>query len=96
MVHRDLNAASLGDGKSIEIRLTRERLIVTNPGGLHGLSIEQLTGSDLAKSAVNQRLYDLMRHVKTSDGSSVIEGEGGGIAEILRACRGSNLTRPHF
>lgn len=96
MVHRDLSAASLGGGKSVEIRLTRERLIVTNPGGLHGLSIEQLTGSDLAKSAVNQRLYDLMRQVKTSDGSSVIEGEGGGIAEILRACRDSNLTCPQF
>ncbi len=96
LVHRDLSAASLGGGKSVEIRLTRERLIITNPGGLHGLSIEQLTSSDLAKSAVNQRLYNLMRHVKTSDGSSVIEGEGGGIAEILRACRDSNLTRPQF
>lgn len=96
LVHRDLSGASLNSGKAVEIRLTRDALIITSPGGLHGLSVAQLEGADLAKAPVNQRLYEIMRKVTTSDGASVIEGEGGGIAEIHRACRDNNLARPVF
>ena len=96
LVHRDLSAASLNVGKGVEIRLSTEALIITSPGGLRGLSVEQLERADLAKAAVNQRLYEMMRRVKTPSGDSVIEGEGGGVTEILRACRDSNLRRPQF
>ena len=94
-VHRDLGP-SLDVGKRVEIRVTDSALTIENPGGLRGLSVEQLSSPELAKAAVNQRLYEIAKNLHTADGSRVIEGEGGGIREVLAAMQDARLRPPQF
>lgn len=94
-VHRDLGP-SLNVGKRVEIRVTDSALTIENPGGLRGLSVEQLSSPELAKAAVNQRLYEIAKNLHTADGSRVIEGEGGGIREVLAAMQDARLRPPQF
>ena len=94
-VHRDLGP-SLDAGKRVEIRVTDLALIIENPGGLRGLSVGQLSSLELAKAAVNQRLYEIAKNLHTADGSRVIEGEGGGIREVLAAMQDARLRPPQF
>lgn len=91
LVHRDLSPTTIG--KDVQIRLTRDRLIVSNPGGLWGVSRDQL-GS--ASSAVNVDLYDLCKLIRTRDGARVIEGEGGGIAAVQQSLRVAGLPTAKF
>lgn len=95
LVHRDLGP-SVEVGKKVEIRITEKMLVVVSPGGLRGLSASQLEGPELTKAPVNKRLYEIARYLKTPDGERVIEGEGGGIQEILTATREARLPKPHF
>ncbi len=93
LVHRNLDAIT--DSKRVEIRLLQDRLVVTSPGGLWGVSKSQL-GRPGAKSAVNPVLYDICKYVRMADGSRVIEGEGGGIREAVEALRSAGLRAPRF
>lgn len=96
LVHRDLGPNSLGAGNRVQVRVTREELIIVNPGGLHRLSVRELASGLFRPMAVNQRLYEICKHLTTSDGANVIEGEGGGIREVLAATRDAELHRPLF
>ena len=82
LVHRDLGPHT--QTKRVEIRLLPDRLVITSPGGLWGVSREQL-GTAAGKSAVNEHLYGICAFLSTSQGARVIEGEGGGIGEVQRA-----------
>lgn len=93
LVHRNLDAIT--DSKRVEIRLLQDRLVITSPGGLWGVSESQL-GRPGAKSAVNPVLYDVCKYVRMPDGSRVIEGEGGGIREAIEALRAAGLRPPRF
>lgn len=93
LVHRSF--APLTDNKGVEIRLLPDRLVITNPGGLWGVSTSQLGTVD-AKSPVNPRLYDICRHVRAADRFRIIEGEGGGILEAQRLVAESGLPPIHF
>jgi ATP-dependent DNA helicase RecG len=93
LIHRDLSPHT--HGKRVEIRLKNDRLFITNPGGLWGVSREQL-GEPGGKSAVNEFLYELAKNVRTADNSRVIEGEGGGIREVRSALRLAGLQEPFF
>ena len=95
LVHRDLGP-SVDVGKKVEIRITERMLIVVSPGGLRGLSVSQLESPVLTRSPVNKRLYEIARYLRTEDGERVIEGEGGGIQEILAATREARLPKPRF
>ena len=53
IVHRDLDAWSTG--LVIEVRLRRDRLVIGNPGGLYGITVDRL-GQDAVTSARNARL----------------------------------------
>lgn len=94
LVHRDLGPNTLDLGKSIQIRLTPTGLFILNPGGLRGVSRQQLESQDHAQAAVNQRLYNIAKRVQTDDGASIIEGEGGGIRTVFAAAREAGLRRP--
>jgi ATP-dependent DNA helicase RecG len=96
LVHRDLGPDTLGAGKSIQVRLDRRKLIIQSPGGLRGVSLAQLESDDHAQAAVNQRLYQIAKKLTTSDGASVIEGEGGGIREVFQAAEARGLDRPQL
>lgn len=94
LVHRDLGPDTLGAGKSIQVRLDGRKLLIQSPGGLRGVSLAQLESDDHAQAAVNQRLYQIAKKLTTSDGASVIEGEGGGIREVFQAAESRGLDRP--
>lgn len=96
LVHRDLGPNTLGMGKGVEIRLTDQALVIISPGGLRGLTVQQLRSVDLAKAAVNQRLYSIVQNLRTSEGAGVIEGEGGGVREIMLATREAEQPAPEF
>jgi ATP-dependent DNA helicase RecG len=82
LVHRDLGPNT--QSKRVEIRLREDRLVISNPGGLWGVSRQQL-GMPGGKSAVNEHLYDICTFLQTSQGARIIEGEGGGISEAQNA-----------
>lgn len=94
LVHRDLGPNTLGVGKGIQVRLTPTNLMVLSPGGLRGVSVEQLERDDHAQAAVNQRLYSIAQKLSTEDGSPIIEGEGGGIREVFRSAEDYGLRAP--
>ncbi|CAB0670185.1 transcriptional regulator [Corynebacterium diphtheriae] len=85
LVHRDLSPNS--DGKWVEIRLCDDRLVISNPGGLRGVSVKQLESATLSKNAVNPRLYDIAKRVRT---------EGAGIQEVLRQTCQALLAKPQL
>ena len=93
LVHRNLDAIT--DSKRVEIRLLGDRLVITSPGGLWGVSERQL-GTPEGKSAVNPVLYDICKNVRLPDGSRVIEGEGGGIREANQALVRAGLNPVTF
>ncbi|OFO22599.1 hypothetical protein HMPREF3056_06785 [Corynebacterium sp. HMSC056F09] len=94
VVHRDLGPESLGAGKFVTIRLTRQALIVTSPGGLRGISVEELRGKMLSPVAVNPRLYTLSTKLRLEDGERVIEGQGGGMKVVFESLRKAGLRPP--
>lgn len=96
LVHRDLGPDTLGVGRSIDVRLAENALTITSPGGLRGVTLQQIMSSSHARAAVNQRLYALTQFMRTSDGANIIEGEGGGVTEILRSAVESDLRRPRM
>jgi len=93
LVHRDLSP--LSRGKSVEIRLSGDRLTIGNPGGLRGLTTAQL-GHRGGKHAVNETVYSLCERLLLPDGSRVIEAEGGGIREARERMRSAGLKPIRF
>jgi ATP-dependent DNA helicase RecG len=93
LVHRDLGPHT--QSKRVEIRLRPDRLVISNPGGLWGVSRQQL-GLPGGKSAVNEYLYDICTLTPTQQGARIIEGEGGGIGEAERALAEWNAEPPIF
>lgn len=94
LVHRDLDAWS--EGLAIEIRHVRDRLVVTNPGGLYGITVDRL-GRDHLTSARNGSLVMLGQNVRTSErGARVIEALATGIPTMLRALKSANMPSPQF
>lgn len=93
LVHRNLDGVT--DTKRIEIRIKDDKLIVTSPGGLRAITVDQL-GKPGGKAAVNPTLYEICKDVRTEDGSRLIEGEGGGIKEIREAAEAAGLSDPIF
>ncbi len=94
LVHRDLGPDTLNSGKSIQIRVTPDKLMIQSPGGLRGVSLAQIESVEHAQAAVNQRLYHIAKRLTSTDGVAVIEGEGGGIREVFEAAHEYGLPRP--
>ncbi|GLY32356.1 ATP-binding protein [Kineosporia sp. NBRC 101731] len=85
LVHRDLDNWS--EGLSVEVRLRRDRLVVSNPGGLYGITADRL-GREGVTSARNARLVAICQHVRTPDtGARVIEALASGLPIV-----GSSLS----
>ncbi|MDO5685699.1 MAG: ATP-binding protein, partial [Bifidobacterium sp.] len=92
LVHRDLTDAT--SGRVVELRLTPRGLVLTSPGGLWGLTVEQL-GTPDGKSAVNEFLYTICRHISGHTGR-VIEAMGTGIRTTQKALAAASLEPPRF
>lgn len=93
LIHRDLSPRT--QSKRVEVRLLPDRLVISSPGGLWGVSRDQL-GEPGGKSAVNEFLYDIGRLIRTATSHRVVEGEGGGIREAIEALRRAGLPDPVF
>ena len=80
LIHRDLD--DWAQAFAIEVRLRRNRLVVSNPGGLYGITVDRL-GRDAVTSARNGLLVAICQHVRSaSTGSRVIEALASGIPTI--------------
>jgi ATP-dependent DNA helicase RecG len=92
VVHRDL--APWSGGRAIELRMSAETFRITNPGGLHEVSVSALGRIDLT-SARNRRLIDLCRFVQTTDGR-VVEALATGIPTVFAELAKAGLPAPRF
>lgn len=94
LVHRDLGPHT--QSKRVEIRLRDDKLVIASPGGLWGISRDQLGMPASGKSAVNDFLYEICKLTRTTSGNRVVEGEGGGIREVRSALRHAGMQPPEF
>ena len=92
---RDVHLSEPALSKGIEIRLLHDRLVISSPGGLWGLSVDQLGTRD-GKSAVNEHLYTICTFATDYEGRRVIEGLGSGIREVRRALREADMEPVRF
>ncbi len=94
LIHRDLDHWSAG--LAIEVRHRRDRVVVSNPGGLHGITVERL-GHDTVTSPRNARLVAICQHVRSPEtGSRVVEALATGIPIVAAALADEKLPPAHF
>lgn len=93
LAHRDLSSWSQGD--AVEVRLLSNRLVITNPGGLYGISVDRL-GHPGTTSARNARLIEILKYTRSADGDRVVETLASGIPRVFAAARAENLPLPIF
>jgi len=94
LIHRDLDHWSTG--LAVEVRLLRDRLVVGNPGGLYGITVDRL-GRDAVTSARNARLVAICQHVRSPEsGARVIEALASGIPTINEALDEYGLPPAHY
>jgi ATP-dependent DNA helicase RecG len=92
LIHRDMNPLSLH--QSISLTIEDERLVISNPGGLYGLSVTELghTGSKTR----NSKLAEICQFIEDEEGRNVIERLGSGIPRVLEELSISNMDPPIF
>jgi ATP-dependent DNA helicase RecG len=94
LIHRDLDDWSAG--LAIEVRLRRDRLVITNPGGLYGITVDRL-GRDSVTSARNRQLVAICQHVYSAEtGARAIEALASGIPIVTSALREAGLPPAHY
>lgn len=94
LIHRDLDDWSAG--LAIEVRLRRDRLVITNPGGLYGITVDRL-GRDSVTSARNARLVAICQHVYSAEtGARAIEALASGIPIVTDALAAAGLPPAHY
>lgn len=94
LVHRDL--AEWSRGLAIEVRYLADRLVVTNPGGLFGISVDRL-GMEGVTSARNGRLLTICQYVRSRDDNArVVEALATGIPTVTASLAQARLPPAQF
>ena len=93
LVHRDLGEHALR--QPISIRIERNRLIVSNPGGLYGITRDRL-GQEGVTSARNGVLIRICQYVRFQGEQRVCEALASGIPTVMRALERARMTPPAF
>jgi ATP-dependent DNA helicase RecG len=94
LIHRDLDSWS--DGLAVEVRLSNDQLMITNPGGLYGITVDRL-GQDHVTSARNARLVSLCQDIRTpGDGTRVIEALASGLPKVTTELANVGLPRARY
>lgn len=94
LVHRDL--ADWSAGYAIEVRHLADRFIVTNPGGLFGITLDRL-GEEGVTSARNATLLRICQYVETpSPEARVVEALASGIPIVRDSMRDAGLPPAEF
>ena len=79
-MHRDL--AEWSRGYAIEVRHFADKLVIANPGGLFGITVDRL-GVEGVTSARNGQLLTICQYVRTKeDGARVVEALATGIPTV--------------
>lgn len=94
LVHRDLGPWARS--QAVTARLEPDRLTVTNPGGLYGLTVDRLNPDNVESFARNSALVQICQYARLPDGRRVIEGLATGIPKVFQLAIGSGLERPRF
>lgn len=94
LVHRALDTDTARI-KDITIRIKRDRIVITNPGGLWAVTTKNLAEPG-HKTAVNPALYEICKLTRTSQGRRIIEGEGNGVYEAQKAMAEAGLEPIEF
>ena len=93
LIHRDLSPASLN--QPVIVRITRgQTMLVSNPGGLFGVSVEAL--GKAPPSARNARLSEILQFVVDPRGARIVERLGSGIPEAQRALAEARMDPLRF
>ena len=94
LIHRDLEAWS--EGIAVDVRANRRRLVITNPGGLYGITVSSLKHVHTSTSR-NTRLVALCQHLTTpKDGNRVVEALATGMRIVFNAATQAQLPQPEF
>ena len=93
LIHRDLSPWSAGETSLL--RVSDERLVIRNPGGLYGLTVQRLGRSGIT-SARNATLLRICQYVQLPDGSRTVEALATGIPTVLAALHRRGLDPPRF
>ena len=94
LVHRDL--ADWSAGYAIEVRHLPDRFVVTNPGGLFGITLDRL-GEEGVTSARNATLLRICQFVEVpSDNGRVVEALASGIPTVVASLTEAKLPRAQF
>ena len=93
LVHRDLDSWS--EGSAVEVRLQADRLVITNPGGLYGITVDRL-GKVKQTSARNGSLIEICRYARAETGARVVETLASGIPKVLESMQDAGLPAPLF
>ncbi|HZV74433.1 MAG TPA: ATP-binding protein [Conexibacter sp.] len=93
LVHRDLGEHALR--QPITIRIEPDRLIVSNPGGLYGITRDRL-GQEGVTSARNSVLIRICQYVRLQGEQRVCEALASGIPTVMRALVRARMTPPAF
>ncbi|MFJ4658298.1 ATP-binding protein [Nocardia sp. NPDC088792] len=94
LLHRDLDCWSRG--MAVEVRLRKDRLVVTNPGGLYGITVDRL-GREAVTSARNMWLVTISQYLRSPEsGGRVIEALATGIPTITQALIDSGLPPAQY
>jgi len=95
LVHRDLSA--LARGTPVQVQLFPDRLMVINPGGLHGpVSVDRL-GEAGVSSSRNATMMRLLEDTPVpGEGYLVCENRGSGIGAMLASLREAGMSPPEF
>lgn len=92
LVHRDLSPYAANS--PVSLILEPGQLIITNPGGLYGLTIDHLGRTD--SHLRNPHLAQILLTARTPDGQRVIERLGSGIPRARSALEEAGLNPPIF
>ena len=94
LVHRDL--AEWSRGLAVEVRHLPDRVVITNPGGLFGISVDRL-GTEGVTSARNGRLLTICQYVRSrEDDARVVEALATGIPTVTASLAKAAMPPAQF
>lgn len=83
-------------GRAVEVRLRPDRLVISSPGGLCGITIDRL-GQESVTSARNARLVTICQYVHSpGSGPRVIEALATGIPTVTAELERAGLPQARY
>ncbi|WP_261555908.1 ATP-binding protein [Frankia tisae] len=95
LMHRDYHP--LAQGTQVRVELYPDRLVVANPGGLHGPVNQEDLLAEAVSSSRNSLLAKLLEDVEVpGTGRTVCENRGSGLLAMAAALRGAGIEPPEL